>query len=65
MRLPLNNGDVIESTKEIVRGEIARLHMIEGGVCWTDQGNWYRRGDGVQVALINGLILPYRKVEES
>lgn len=54
MNLPLKDGDVFETLRggvETVIGEIKPKHDVKGGVCWTLQGNWYRRVDGVQVSV--------------
>ena len=57
--LPLKDGDDIRTSRgeEMVMGEIKPKHEIPGGVCWTLQGNWYRRVDGEPMTADNAEVI--------
>ena len=60
--LPLKDGQVINSIrhgKETVGGEITPLHSEP--VCWTLQGNWYRRRDGEEMTGASGEVTTTKK----
>lgn len=54
---PLKDGDSIETAHgtETVRGEITPGHAEP--VCYTLQGNWYRRSDGERMTGWNGEVM--------
>lgn len=55
---PLKDGQVFN--EEEVMGEIKPEHA-EAPICWTLQGNWYRRSDGVQMTSYGGEVMTVQK----
>ncbi len=57
MKLPIEDGQIIETAKglEKVMGEIKPPHSEP--VCWTLQGNWYRRRDGEPMTGASGEVM--------
>ena len=55
---PLQDGQVIETRngKETIMGEIRNPPQSES-VCWSLQGNWYRRRDGKEMTGWNGEVM--------
>lgn len=63
-KFPLKDGDKFETGRggvETVMGEIKPEHRVKGGICWTLQGNWYRRRDGEQMTAWNGEVMTARE----
>ena len=64
-KYPLVDGQEIESLrggKETVWGEIKPEH--EEPICWTLQGNWYRRSDGEEMTGCNGKVMTTKEFYE-
>jgi hypothetical protein len=61
-KFPLKDGQVVETGygTEKVMGEIKWEYKEP--VCWTLQGNWYRRSDGVQMSAWNGEVMTVREL---
>ena len=61
-QFPLKDGQLItltNGTKELVVGGIKPEHNIPGGVCYTRNGNWYRRSDGKPMTgVVTDDVLP-------
>lgn len=58
MKLPLRDGQVFRNRRgstETVGGEIKPPHREP--VCWTLQGNWYRRRDGEEMTGAGGSVM--------
>lgn len=54
---PLKDGDEFTTSQchiETVAGEIKPEH--DEPVCWTIQGNWYRRSDGEPMSGASGKV---------
>lgn len=59
---PLKDGDKFTSNRmmiETVGGEIKPEHNEP--VCWTIQGNWYRRSDGESMTGTAGKVMTERE----
>ena len=61
MKLPIEDGQIIETRRgpETVMGEIERPHSEP--VCWTLQGNWYRRRDGEPMTIAGDQVMTLRE----
>lgn len=57
-KFPIKDGAVIETHngEEKVGGEITPPH--DEPICWTFQGNWYRRSDGEEMTGAGGRVMP-------
>ena len=62
---PLKDGDKFSTGRclnQTVAGEIKPEH--DEPVCWTLQGNWYRRSDGEPMTVASGKVMTVKRFYE-
>lgn len=61
---PLKNNSWFQNSRgavSLVMEEITVPHDVEGGVCYTLDGRWYRRSDGERMTNFNGRVMTVRE----